>query len=125
VKCLPPRWFFRGPNREVSKGQVHAVRHCVQEVPTVVPEFSPGLLGLWHCHDEAVALDIFCELHLEISTELHSSMQNSHFHHASENGLTVHLGNPQNTVSVTLNFLVEGELGCFHCIEACFDSGWQ
>jgi hypothetical protein len=27
---------------------------------------------------------------------------------------------------ITLNFLVEqeGELGCFHCIEARFDLGW-
>jgi hypothetical protein len=28
-------------------------------------------------------------------------------------------------VIVTLNFLVEGELQCFHCIEARFDSGLQ
>jgi hypothetical protein len=31
----------------------------VQEVPTVVPEVSHGLFGLygvWHCHDEAVPL---------------------------------------------------------------------
>jgi hypothetical protein len=42
----------------------------VQEVPTVVLEFSPGLLGLyglWHCYDEAVTLlpvglDVFCDL---------------------------------------------------------------
>jgi hypothetical protein len=36
----------------------------VQEVPTVVLEFFPGLLwlyGVWHCHDEA---------------ELHNAMQN-------------------------------------------------
>jgi hypothetical protein len=56
----------------------------VQEVPTVVLEFCPGLLGLngvWHCHGEAVpflpvVLDVFGELHLEASTELHSMMQN-------------------------------------------------
>jgi hypothetical protein len=54
----------------------------VQEVPSVVLEFSPGLLGLyvvWHCHDEAipllpVGLDIICELYSEASTELHSMM---------------------------------------------------
>jgi hypothetical protein len=42
----------------------------IQEVPTVVLEFSPGLLrlyGLWHCYDEAVTLlpvgmDVFCDL---------------------------------------------------------------
>jgi hypothetical protein len=75
----------------------------VQEVPTVVLEFSPGLLGLygvWYCHDEAVALlpvglDVFCELHFKASTELHSTMQNSHFHHTSENGLTVLPENPK------------------------------
>jgi hypothetical protein len=69
----------------------------VKEVPTVVLEFCPGLLelyGVWHCHDDAapllpVTLDVFYELHPKASTELHRMMQNSHFHHASENGLTV------------------------------------
>jgi hypothetical protein len=59
----------------------------VQEVPTVVLELSPGLLGLyevWHCHDEAVPLfsvgpDVFCEFLQETSTEFHSTMQNAHF----------------------------------------------
>jgi hypothetical protein len=67
----------------------------VHEVPTVVPEFSPGLLGLygvWHCQEAIpflpVGLDIFCKLHPKASTELHSTMQNTHFHHASENGPT-------------------------------------
>jgi hypothetical protein len=54
----------------------------VQEVSTLVLEFSPGLLGLyevWHCHDEAVlllpvGLEVFCELYPEASTELHSTM---------------------------------------------------
>jgi hypothetical protein len=58
----------------------------VQEVPTVVLEFSPGLLrlyGVWHCHDKAVpilpaGLDVFYKLHPEPSTELHSMMQNSY-----------------------------------------------
>jgi hypothetical protein len=76
--------------------QVH-----IQEIPTVVLEFSPGLLmlyGVWHFRDEAVpllpiGLDVFCEFHPEASTELHSMMQNSHFYHASENGLTVLLEN--------------------------------
>jgi hypothetical protein len=74
-----------------------------QEVPSVVLEFSPGLLGpyeAWLCHDEAelhmqVGLDIFCELHPKASTELHTTMQNSHFHHASESGLTVLPHNPK------------------------------
>jgi hypothetical protein len=57
-----------------------------------------GLYGVWHCHEKAVpllpvGLDVFCELHPEASTELHGMMQNSHFHHASENGLTAH---PEN-----------------------------
>jgi hypothetical protein len=92
-----------------------------------------GLCGVWHSHDEAVpllpvGLDGNCVLHPEASTELHSTMQNSHFHHASENGLTE---NPQNMVSiifpadgVTLKDLVESELGGFHYNEARFDSGW-
>jgi hypothetical protein len=75
----------------------------VQEVPTVVLESSPGLLrlyGLWHCHDEAVALlpvglGIFCELHPQVSTELYSTMQNSHFQCTSENGPTVLPENPK------------------------------
>jgi hypothetical protein len=74
----------------------------VQEVPTTILEFSPGLLGLcgvWHCHDVAVpllpvGLDILCKLDPEASTELHSEMQNSHFYHASEIGLIVLIENP-------------------------------
>jgi hypothetical protein len=69
----------------------------VEEVPTVVLEFSPGLHGLcgvWLCHDEAVpllpvGLEVFCELHPEVPTELYSKIQNSHFHYSSENGLTL------------------------------------
>jgi hypothetical protein len=75
----------------------------MQEVSTVVLEFSLGLLelyGVWHCHDEAVpvfpvGLEVFCELHPKSSTDLHSTMQNSHFHHASKNGLTVLPENPK------------------------------
>jgi hypothetical protein len=56
----------------------------VQELPTLVLEFSPGFVefyGVWHCYDEAVLLlpvdlEVFCELHPEASTELHSTMQN-------------------------------------------------
>jgi hypothetical protein len=73
----------------------------VQEVPPAVLKFSPGLLELyevWYCHDEAVRLvhvgvDVSCGLHHEASTELHSTMQKSHFHHASESELTVLLEN--------------------------------
>jgi hypothetical protein len=95
-----------------------------------------GLYGVWRCHDEAipllpVGLDTFCKLHLKATTELHGTMQNSDFHHTSENGLTVLPWNPKNTVSInfpadgiTLNSLIEGDLGCFHCIEAYFDLGW-
>jgi hypothetical protein len=75
----------------------------VQEVPAVVVEFSPGLLWLygdWHCHDEAVpllpvGLDVFYELHPEASTQLHSTMQNSHFHCDYESVLIVLSENPQ------------------------------
>jgi hypothetical protein len=75
----------------------------VQEVPTVVLEFSPGLFrlyGVQQCHDEAVpllpvGLEVFCELHSDALTELHSMMQNSsHFHHAYKNGLTLLPENP-------------------------------
>jgi hypothetical protein len=75
----------------------------VQEVSTVVFEFSPGLLRLywvWHYHDEAVpllpvGLEVFCKLHPKASTELHSMMQSSNFYHTSENGLTVLPENPK------------------------------
>jgi hypothetical protein len=63
----------------------------VQEVPTVVLEFSPGLFGLyevWHFHDAVlllpVGLDVFCKLLPKTSTEL-----------SSENGLTVLPENPK------------------------------
>jgi hypothetical protein len=74
---------FSGPNRWKSLGT------------------KSGLYGVWHCHDEAlillpVGLEVFCELLHEVSTELYSMMQNSHFRH----------------------ILVEDELGCFHCTEA-------
>jgi hypothetical protein len=69
----------------------------VQEVLTVVLEFSPGLIKLyqvWYYQAEAVpflpfALEVFCELHPEASIEFYSMMQNSHFLCSSENGLTV------------------------------------
>jgi hypothetical protein len=36
-----------------------------------------------------VGLDVFCKLHSQTSIELRSTIQNSYFYHASENGLTV------------------------------------
>jgi hypothetical protein len=87
---------------EVTRAQVGS-KADVEEFPTVVLEFLPGLLllyGVWHCCDKAVpllpvSLDVFCELYPEATTELHSTMQNSHFHHTSENGLTVLPENPK------------------------------
>jgi hypothetical protein len=88
---------------EVTRGQVQAVRQMFREVPTVILEFSPEslkLYGVWHWHDEAVSLlpvglDVLCELHPRASTELHNTRQNSNFHQASENGLTVLPENPK------------------------------
>jgi hypothetical protein len=87
VKHLPPRWSFSGPNRSKSLGPSPGRKADVQEVPTVVTEFSPGLLGLcavWHFHDKTLAIlpfgqDISCKMRPKPSTELHSTMQNSHF----------------------------------------------
>jgi hypothetical protein len=42
-----------------------------------------------------VDMDFFCELLPEASTELHSTMHNSHFYHATENELTVLPENPK------------------------------
>jgi hypothetical protein len=100
---LTAKVVFRGPNKWKSLGNESGLQGDVQEVPTVVFKFSPGLLGLygvWHCHDEAVpllplGLDFFCKLHPEASTELHRTMQNSYIHNASENGLTVFPENPK------------------------------
>jgi hypothetical protein len=129
AKRLPQGGFLVDQRDGSHCGPSPGCKVDFQEIHISVLEFSSGLLGLygvWHCHDEAVPfspvrLDIFFELHPEASTELHSTMQNSHFHHASENGLTVLQKNPK-TVSITfpadgitLNFLVvrEGERGCF------------
>jgi hypothetical protein len=87
---------------EATRGEARAVRRMF-EVPTVVLEFFPGLLGLyetWRYYNEAVlllpvGLDVFCKLNLEVSPELYSTMQNSDFHHASKNGLTVFSENPK------------------------------
>jgi hypothetical protein len=95
--------FYWTEQLKVTGGQVRAVRRTFKKLPTVVLEFSPGLLGLygvWHCHDEAapllpVGLDALCELNPEASAELHSIIQNSHFQHTIENGLTVLSENPK------------------------------
>jgi hypothetical protein len=86
--------FLADQKDESHYGPSPSCKADVQEVLTVALEFSPGLhrlYGVWHCHDKAVpilpvGLDIFCELHPEASTELHSTMQNSHLNHASESG---------------------------------------
>jgi hypothetical protein len=91
AKHLPSRCPFSGPKRWNHWGLSPGCKTDGQEVPTAVLEISPGLLGLyglWHCHGETVPLllvsmDVFCESHPKASTELHSTMQNSHFHHAS------------------------------------------
>jgi hypothetical protein len=103
AKRLPPRWFLADQTDGSHYCPSPGCKVDVQEVPTVVLEFSLWLLGLygvWHCHDEAVpfllvGLDIFCEFHSEASTELHSMMQKSQFHHASENGLIELPENPK------------------------------
>jgi hypothetical protein len=46
VKHLPPKWFFSGPNRWKSLGAKSGLYKVdVQEVPTVVLEFSMGCSG--------------------------------------------------------------------------------
>jgi hypothetical protein len=84
-------FFGGGPNKWKSLKAKSGCKVDVQELLIAAFELSPGLLGLhgvWH-HDKAatllpVGLDIFCELHPKASTELHSMMQNSHFHKASK-----------------------------------------
>jgi hypothetical protein len=89
---------------EVTRDQVQGCKADVQEDSTVILKFSPEIFGLYgvpHCHDEAVlllpvGLEVFCKFHPETSAELQSTMQNSHFHLFSENGLTV-LSDNSNT----------------------------
>jgi hypothetical protein len=108
------RGFLADHTGGSNEGPSLGSKAYVQEVPMVVLEFCHVLLrlyGVWHCHDEAVpllpfSLDVFCELHPEASTELHNTIQNSHFHHISENRLTVLPDNPKTTVSTT--FLADG-----------------
>jgi hypothetical protein len=104
AKHLPTRWLLADQTDGSHYGQSPCCKADVQELPTVILKFSPGLLGLyggWHCRrDEAVpllpvGLDVFCELVPEASTELHSTMQNPHFRLASENRLTVLPENPK------------------------------
>jgi hypothetical protein len=103
VKHLPSNGFLADQTDGSHLGPSMGCKADFQVVPTVVLEFFPGLLelyGVWYLHDEAVSLlpvglDVFCELHPDASTELHNTMQNSHFHHASENGITVLPENPK------------------------------
>jgi hypothetical protein len=75
ARCLPPMWFLSGPDRWKSLRSSPSCEADVQEVPSLVPDFSPGLLGLYvvsQCHEAVlllpVGLDVFCELHPEAST---------------------------------------------------------
>jgi hypothetical protein len=45
AKCLPQRWSFSVPNRWSHQRPSLGCNVDVQEVPIVVPEFSPGCLG--------------------------------------------------------------------------------
>jgi hypothetical protein len=103
AKRSPPNDFLADQTHGSHYGPSLGCKVDVQEVPTVVLEFSAGLLrlyGVWHCHEAAITLfpfgfDIFYEPHPKASMELHSTIQNSHFHHASEKGLTVLPENPK------------------------------
>jgi hypothetical protein len=64
-------------------------KSVVQEIRIAVLKLSlsPGLLGLyrvWYCYEGVhllpVGLEVFYEFHPETSRELHSTVQNSHFH---------------------------------------------
>lgn len=70
----------------VWKGSVKSVSMIVCAWIKITPDYL--LLN-------AVGLDNFSEFHPESSTVLHSIMQNSHFHHATENWLTLLPKNPK------------------------------
>jgi hypothetical protein len=101
-KLLSQGGFYRVKQIEVTRGQFRVVRRMFRKFPLQFLNslLFLGLYGVWPCQDEAVplspvGLDVICELYPEVSTELHSTMQNSHFHLVSENGLTVLSENPK------------------------------
>jgi hypothetical protein len=80
---------------EVTRSEVRAVRRTFKKFPLY---FLNSLLAFSGCMGSGIVIikqyptlsvdvDVFCELHPEDSTELHSTMQYSHFHHVSENWL--------------------------------------
>jgi hypothetical protein len=82
---------------EVTRGQVRAVRRIFKGFP---PKFLNSLLACYGFMGSGIVmmeqypsisddLDVFCQLRPEASTELHITIQNSHLHLASENGLAV------------------------------------
>jgi hypothetical protein len=104
AKLLPPRWLLSGPDKWKSLGVKSGLycgylrsSHCSSWNISWVVRAVWGLeLSWWNSIHLPVGLEVFCELHRETSTELHSTIQNSHFHHASENGLTVLPQNPKH-----------------------------
>jgi hypothetical protein len=59
AKRLAQRWVLADQTDGSHYGPRPSCMEVFQDVPTVVPIFSPGLLGLygvWHCHDETVPL---------------------------------------------------------------------
>jgi hypothetical protein len=71
ARRLSPRCFLADQRDGHHYGPSPCCRADVQEVPTVVLEFFPGLLwprGFGHCHDEAVhllpvGLEVLCDLY--------------------------------------------------------------
>jgi hypothetical protein len=94
---------FSGPNRWKSLGDKSRQYggcsrscHCSFLILSWVARAVWGLtLSWWSSVHLASLPGRFCELHHKASTELHSMMQNSHFHHASENGITIIPENPK------------------------------
>jgi hypothetical protein len=97
TKHLPPSWFLSGPKRWKSLGAKSGLYGgCSWSSRCSCWILSWVAVAVWGLalFDEAVpllsvGLDVVCELHPEASTQLHSTMQNSHFHRACENGLAV------------------------------------
>jgi hypothetical protein len=135
VSSLPPRWIFSGPNRWKSlDGNVRAVRQMFKNFPLYFLDsllffsdcMGSGIVKMKQQPSRQLAWTFSADCIPKLSRELESTMQNSHFHHPSENGLAEKHDKhnlPSWWSNRKLRAVVEGELGCFHCIEARFDSG--
>jgi hypothetical protein len=82
AKRMPQRCYFSGPNRWKSLGAKSGLLGACSRSShrsSWMLSWVARAVWAWHCHDEAVhllpvRLEVFCELHPEAPTELHSTI---------------------------------------------------